>query len=290
MKVLRSYKQRGTPDCPIALYPIRPGEKVIPYLHHHPELEFMFVFDGQVEYQLDQSVLHLTAGDIIAVTPNQIHGHISHTSDARFTRLIFSSDAIAMHAEHVLQKEFVQPLLNGQLLLPGLIQADHPAYDALFEVAEKLPLGTLNAPNWKLYRYMSVVSLCVIIAPWCIHLDEEMKDDLPGNKTVRKAMLYIHNRYELPIDLQSIAKHVHLHPNYLCALFKEHTGQTVTQYLTHRRVEAAIFLLQNSDLPMEQVAEKSGFRSQVVFYRHFREITGTTPKAFRRTSRSIIID
>lgn len=286
MEYLRSYKQRGTPDCPIAMYPIRHGGKVIPYLHYHPELEFLFIFQGQVEFRLEKNILHLTAGDILFISPEQIHGHIGHSADARFTRLIFSLDAIAMPSEHAFQKEFVQPLQNNLLQLPSLLQPEHPAYEAVSDAIKDLDRCTINAPNWKLYRYSTVVSLCAIIAPWCIHLDDSLKDVLPGNKIVRKVMLYIHNQYDAPLDLKTIAKHVHLHPNYLCTLFKEHTGQTVLQYLTRRRVEAAIFLLQDSDLPIEVIAEKSGFRSHGLFFRHFREVTGMTPKAFRQARRN----
>lgn len=290
MEDLRSYKLRGTPDCPIAMYPVRPGGNVIPYLHYHPEMEILFVFEGSVDCRLDKEILHLTAGDIVVIAPEQIHGHIRHSADSRFTRLIFSLDAIAMPAEHAFQKEFVQPLQNNLLQLPSLLQPGHPAYDDISKLSMDLKRCTINAPNWKLYRYSTIVALCACIAPWCIRLDEGMKDTLPGNKIVRKVMLYIHNMYDRDLDLKTIAKHAHLHPNYLCALFKEHTGQTVLQHLTRRRVEAATFLLQDGDLPIEVIAEKTGFRSQGLFFRHFREITGMTPKAYRRSKRQVFSD
>ena len=184
------------------------------------------------------------------------------------------------------QKEFVQPLQNNLLQLPSHIQTTHPAYEAVSEVIGKIPSCTMHKPNYKLYRYLTVVSLCVAITPWCILLDDRFKDSLPGNKTVRRAILYIHNKYEMPLDLKAIAEHVHVHPNYLCALFKEHTGQTVLQYLVRQRVDAAIFLLQDSNLPIEIIAEKTGFRSQSLFFRHFRQVTGTTPHAYRKQQRS----
>lgn len=282
MEDLRSYKSRGTPDCPIALYPITAGKRTLPFLHYHPELEFIFLFEGQLEYRLDKEIIHMTAGDVLAIAPQQIHGVVSCSPDVYFRVLSASLDAISMSAEHAFQQEFVQPLQNNLLQLPSHLQPDHPAYPAVSEAIVKLPSCRMNAPNYKLHRYLTVISLCVAMAPWCVHLDDSMKDALPGNMAVRKAMLYIHNQYQDPLDLQTIAKYVHLHPNYLCALFKEHTGQTVMQYLVRKRVDAAIFLLQDSNLPIEVVAEKSGFRSQVLFFRHFRQVTGTTPKAYQK--------
>ena len=286
MEDLRSYRLRGTPDCPIALYWIGYGHNMAPHLHYHPELEFFALSEGQMDFRLDKSVVHMTAGDILIVPPGQIHGLISYTQGAKFSVLTVSLEAIVISSEQAFQKEFVQPMQNNLLQPPTLLQSGHPAYDAAMEALKMLPLCTMHAPNYKLYRYLTVVSLCVAIAPWCVVLDDRMKDSLPGNNAVRRAMLYIHNKYDLPLDLKTIAHHVHLHPNYLCALFKEHTGQTVLQYLTRKRVEAAILLLQDSNLPIEMIAEKSGFRSQCLFFRHFRQITGTTPHAYRKQLRS----
>lgn len=282
MEDLRSYRSRGTPDCPIALYPITAGKRTLPFLHYHPEMDFIFLHEGLLDYRLDKEIIHMTAGDILVIAPQQIHGVVSSSPDVRFHILSASLDAITMPPEHVFQKEFVQPLQNSLLQLPSHLQPGHPAYEAVAEIRAMLPKCRMNAPNYKFYRFQTVISLCVAIAPWCIRLDANMKDTLPGNRAVRKAMLYIHNQYQDPLDLQTIADHVHLHPNYLCALFKEHTGQTVMQYLIRKRVDAAIFLLQDSSLPIEVIAEKSGFRSQGVFFRHFRQVTGTTPKAYRK--------
>ncbi len=282
MENRRNYKARGTPDCPIALYLVGDSHQMPPHLHHHPELEFIVLYEGEMHYRIDQSVLPMTAGDVLIIAPEQVHGLVHYSSDARFCAFSAALNAIAMPPEHIFQKEFVQPLQNNLLRLPAHLQPDHPAYQAVWEIAEKLPNYIMSAPNYKLHRFLALVSLCVAIAPWCINSDERITNALPDNYAVRRALLYIHNKYEEPLTLEKIADHVHLNPNYLCALFKEHTGQTVMQHLIRRRVDAAIFLLQDSMLPVEVIAEQSGFRSRNQFFRCFRQITGTTPSAYRK--------
>ena len=95
-------------------------------------------------------------------------------------------------------------------------------------------------------------------------------------------MQYIQNRITEKLTLEEIANHCHLHPNYLCAVFKQYTGETLFQYRNRFRVETAIALLQQEKLPISKVAELSGFRSECQFYQKFKEHTGITPRAYAK--------
>lgn len=282
MKDLRSYKQRGTPDLPIALYYVNPNRKKILAVSRQPELDFLIVTEGWLECRLEDTVYTVATGEILVIPPEHSRGLVSYSPDVCYYSMIVSVAAISMDANHIFQQEFITPMQNGLLQMPTLLKPGHPAYEDAKAVIPSLPGCVMTAPNYKLKRYLAAVSLCVAIAPWCIHLDKSVRDPFPDNMLVRSAMLYIHNKYELPLDLKMIAQHVHLHPNYLCALFKEHTGQTVLEYLSRKRVDAALYLLRDSNLPVEMIGEKAGFRSQNQFFRHFRQITGTTPHAYRR--------
>lgn len=281
MESQRSYRLRGTPDCRISLWRINPKREPPLIPHHHPELEFVILSEGEIAYQQEETVVNMTAGDVLVIAPGQLHRLISCSSNTKCHLFGVALNAITMSQEHIFQQEFVQPLQNNTLRLPGLLQPGHPAYEAVTRALENIPSCFMHRPNYKLHRYLTAVSLCVAIAPWCIHWDERIKDALPINDSVRRTILYIYNQYETPLNLQMIADHVHLNPNYLCALFKKHTGQTVMQYLIRKRVDAAIYLLQDSNLPIEVIAEKTGFGSRGLFFRHFRKITGLTPKAYR---------
>ena len=55
-------------------------------------------------------------------------------------------------------------------------------------------------------------------------------------------------------------------------------------HLDHTRLDTAIFLLEKSQLPIVQIAERCGYRSEYVLYRKFKNLTGKTPKQWRRTA------
>ena len=107
----------------------------------------------------------------------------------------------------------------------------------------------------------------------------------PTHEVVKQCMQYIHNHYADLLTLEDIAEHCHLHPNYLCALFKTYTGQTLFDYLSQVRVETAAQLLKNEELPMAKISELVGFHSESMFYRKFKELMGITPKAYAKAHR-----
>ena len=95
-------------------------------------------------------------------------------------------------------------------------------------------------------------------------------------------MRYIHNQHSKKITLEDLGQYCHMHPNYLCTLFKNYTGQTIFDYLNRYRIESAAQLLKNQELSAGKVGELVGFRSESLFYRTFKKIMGVTPKAYAK--------
>lgn len=275
----RSYRLRGTPDCPISVYTANDINK---FSHWHPEVEIQMVFAGSLHYRLEDRDVILNAGDILIINPNQFHRSVSHSEDRRHIGVIFSLEAISMAEEHIFQKNFVGPLSDGRLQLPNLLQPDHPSYGTVSTAIKQIAKGNMYLDDSKLLRYTQVMTICMALQPYCALTRPKDQRQSPEDRTVRKAMLHIHNSYARPLTLEQIAAYVHLHPNYLCDVFKRQTGHTVMEHLAITRVDAAKFLLRRDSLPMARVAELAGFSSERAFYRQFKQVTGITPKTYQK--------
>ncbi|MBQ8510471.1 MAG: AraC family transcriptional regulator [Clostridia bacterium] len=70
---------------------------------------------------------------------------------------------------------------------------------------------------------------------------------------------------------------------YLCRLFRRHTGLRPTEYITRRRLEYARSLLAHTSLPVTEVAAQSGFDSASYFHRQWKRFEAMTPSEYRRT-------
>jgi transcriptional regulator GlxA family with amidase domain len=65
--------------------------------------------------------------------------------------------------------------------------------------------------------------------------------------------------------------------------FREVTGTSPARWLLHQRVMHAQRLLETSEIPIEQVARRSGFASAVALRPHFRRLVGLSPAAYRQS-------
>ncbi len=84
------------------------------------------------------------------------------------------------------------------------------------------------------------------------------------------------------IDLERIARAVHVTPAHLVRRFRAETGTTPMAYLWERRVAAGIDLLADTGLPVATIAARTGFKSVQHFSRRVRAAAGKPPAQVRR--------
>ena len=63
---------------------------------------------------------------------------------------------------------------------------------------------------------------------------------------------------------------------------RESTGTAPGDWLIRQRVTRARYLTETTDLTIEQIATRSGFRAVETLRHHFRRLVGTTPTAYRQ--------
>jgi AraC-like DNA-binding protein len=86
-----------------------------------------------------------------------------------------------------------------------------------------------------------------------------------------------------PADL---AAHGGLSVGYFARRVRRTLGLPPRRWLVHLRIDAAAGLLDRTDLTITQVARRLGYAELYLFSRQFRQVTGLTPRAWRRAGRS----
>src|SRR5690349_274901 len=84
-----------------------------------------------------------------------------------------------------------------------------------------------------------------------------------------------------PLTLADLAGHAKMSVRTLSRRFHAETGLSPLQWLLHRRIDRARELLETTELPMDQVAQKSGLGSADSLRKHMVGRVGLTPTAYR---------
>ena len=84
-----------------------------------------------------------------------------------------------------------------------------------------------------------------------------------------------------PYCIASLADTACLSPSQFKVVFKQQLGCLPNDYITQRRMQKALGLILNTDLPLTIIAEQCGYRSVPAFIRRFRTTYNQTPNKMR---------
>ncbi len=103
------------------------------------------------------------------------------------------------------------------------------------------------------------------------------------NDYIQNALQYIQRNYSSTVKVQNIAAYLGLDRSYFSKLFKLHTLMSPQEYLDFVRIEHAKDFLQYSDMSVSSVAYSVGYGDALYFSRKFKQKTGVSPLAYRKT-------
>jgi AraC-like DNA-binding protein len=105
---------------------------------------------------------------------------------------------------------------------------------------------------------------------------------------LRRVRDRIDREYAQPLDVESLARGVHMSAGHLSRQFRIAYGESPYQYLMTRRIERAMALLRRGDLSVTEVCFAVGCSSLGTFSTRFTELVGVAPSTYRRETAGIV--
>lgn len=99
---------------------------------------------------------------------------------------------------------------------------------------------------------------------------------------LRRVKDRIDREYAQPLDVEALARGVHMSAGHLSRAFRQAYGESPYSYLMTRRIERAMALLRRGDLSVTEVCFEVGCQSLGTFSTRFTELVGMPPSAYRR--------
>jgi AraC family transcriptional regulator len=101
-------------------------------------------------------------------------------------------------------------------------------------------------------------------------------------RQVQQVRAFIREHLSEPLSLEALAQQVGFSPSYFGRVFRQALGASPHEFVQRQRLERAQQLLEQTDLPLAQVAIACGFAHQSHLGLVFRQQVGCTPRAYRR--------
>jgi AraC-like DNA-binding protein len=102
---------------------------------------------------------------------------------------------------------------------------------------------------------------------------------------IQNIILAVDKDLTQPLTLQYFADRLSVNSSYLSNLFRKETGETLTEYVTIRRISHAANLLRSTPLPIKNVAKHVGISDVQYFSKLFKRKMGMTPTQYRETGK-----
>ncbi|WP_054055008.1 GlxA family transcriptional regulator [Alloactinosynnema sp. L-07] len=127
-----------------------------------------------------------------------------------------------------------------------------------------------------------------VVPPWRDGGQSQFIDrPLPvGTGGVSATRAWALDRLHEPLELAALAGHARMSVRTFSRHFRAETGMSPGTWLIQQRVRHALRLLETTELPVDQVADRSGLGSAASLRQHVRASIGVSPLAYRKTFRA----
>ena len=278
---LKENKPHGTKDDPFSTYHIEnAGRSFQIPVHWHDEFEIIYVRSGFLAVSISGESYIGKTGDAFVVSPGNLHLMGSQTGTVDYYTFLFPLKYISFRTDDMLDEKLLEPLNSGHLMICPRVK------DTAKELCEQLIEIYEAKKDESESKITTQVRTKIILLQFILEMWERgfvIENDKSGRNTIEKEMIsYIQQNFMEKISLKEFSEQFHLSEKYISRYFKEHFHITLSQYVTYLRLEHAKQLLQDTDIPVTEIAMQSGYQNVSYFIRSFKKTYGVSPLKYRK--------
>ncbi len=262
---------------------IRPHTRFVHFPEHcHDYIEIVYMCSGKTTHIVDGDTIELKEGELLFLGQSAKQEILPAGMDdiaVNFIVLpVFFDHIIKMLGEEDTPlKSFIVDSLRNKPSVAGYLH---------FKVADILPVQNLmenliwtlihGATNKRSINQTTMGLLFLHL----INLTERLNYGDVSEKVIVKTLSYIEENYKSG-SLSELARLLHYDISWVSREIKSKTGKTYTELVQDKRLSQASYLLKNTNLTIEEIADNIGYENVSFFYRLFRKKYGVTPKKYQ---------
>ncbi|MEI6169256.1 MAG: AraC family transcriptional regulator [bacterium] len=287
--ILQGLRQtlEGAFTSTVALH-VAPSEQTTdllrPGIHCHRNWELFIPLHGALQFKaVGHPALTIGAGTLLIVPPECLHMQTASLPQAKNLRLLNMYIGASHESSNALQlglrgpRNWLSFALTAAETVAWTVLLSEPPESVMGKVAQALG----QRSRWSRERAAGL--LRVLISAYAeVVTTPRHGDHVPGERHVNAAIAFLHTHYFEPdLSLRQVSLAVGLSSSRLSHLFRQTTGQTLSQTVVDIRLRRALQMLAQSGYIIKEIAALTGWSSQLYFSAAFHKRYGTSPSAYR---------
>ncbi len=248
-------------------------------LHRHAEIEICFCLKGGHRFVAGGKTVEVKENDLAIIGSLIPHEYLGCTSP--------DCKTILLEVGPALLRDYFEPMAGGckDFRIFSLASEDSPIYKELRTLLQDISSAYLERPPMSDFIIRGdIYKICALL----LRLLLEDNTTPIGSASFRdvgkveKALEIIYNRYNEPLDIDTVSSACGYSKSNFCKTFKAVTGETFHNLLNRHRVEIACVLLKETGHSIEQISSEVGFSDTKSFCRVFKTIIGESAGSYRK--------
>jgi len=290
---LKEIKQHGSTYFPFAFYTVESDkEKGLLVKHHwHEQIELIYLKEGQFKVEVNMENYIIYEECFCFINSEELH-FIKSSYPSNESAVVFDLRMLSFDIFDSVQRQLIQPLLNGQLKMPRFISKKEKYGEEIFEEYRKIIAiyryeGELsqNPENNIASQIKIKTSILNILA--ILYENNLLISELGNSKDyridyIKTTISYIQNNYKEKVYIKDLAEQINMNEQYFCRFFKRMIGKSPMEYVNEYRIKKTKELLKETDKQVIDICLECGFNNMGNFIKVFKKHTGINPIRYRK--------
>jgi len=251
--------------------------------HQHSFFELVYILNGEGKQCINKNHFTYHDGHMFLLTPQDCHSfEVGSTTTFFFLRFnnIYLKES-GLTKDSIQRLEFILQNANHR---PGCILKNQVDKQLVRPMIDAIIREYVNRDIYNQELIRQLVNTLIIVVARNIAKYQQL--DITEH-TEEKAMDILHyiqsNIYEPEkLRAESISRVFNISIAYLSRYFKQHTGETMQQYIMGYKSRLIQHRLQHSDKRISEIADEFNFTDESHFNKFFRNQFGQSPRDYRK--------
>ncbi|WP_113671410.1 AraC family transcriptional regulator [Vallitalea guaymasensis] len=236
-----------------------------------------FPVHGKVNLMLDDDIYNIIEGNVYFINGYKLQEQICpEYMDVYWIHFLPSS----LFLNKIL--DYLPPVYCWKKRSKIIDNINYKSIPELFDNPRSARNNVLDTAPLSLPIYIN--SFILLLISDMMENQKELVDNISyvEYEKLKPSIDFINNNYDRTLTLEEIAGKVYLNPIYFLRLFKKNFNITPQQYIMKKRLDEACSLLRETELTINDIANKLGFCNQFYFSKIFKRNFNKTPSQYRK--------